>query len=446
MNDPQRIPTVDPDRGRRRMGIKNLTPGLVERGKIKIGQKGEMRKSSRGNEFQPPQKLDHFLITTMERGQDGNFLRDQQLHRQLGDKPREIPVVLIYDDIDLNFQTRYAAYKGRTLGCTGDGEVARRLAVPAKDGKPAEYTEVACPCFRQDPTYQGPDKCKINGTLSVMIQGAEAIGGVWKLRTTSYNSVVGILSSLALIKRITGGPLAGIPLMMTLTPKAVTDPVSGGQQTVYVVGLEYRGGMQALQDQGHNLLLSRTTHNLRIEHIEDEARQLISYRPSSFAAPDDVDDEVEEFYPEAVQAEIVGRQEESFAQPGKPANDNRPQGGAGGAAALNDAAMRAPVKAQAEQDHRHPGPAEGERTQPPAEQRIAGRLTYWINRETGEFSEIQKGEPVPDEGETVAKATYEEFVGGLDAGAGQQQDTSDQGGGDQQQGGGAPSGGGVCLF
>src|SRR4051812_12962875 len=42
--------------------VRNLRPGLPERGKIKIGVKGEVRKSKGGNEFQPPQKLDHFVI------------------------------------------------------------------------------------------------------------------------------------------------------------------------------------------------------------------------------------------------------------------------------------------------------------------------------------------------------------------------------------------------
>lgn len=402
MSSPERIPTVDPDRPRRRMGIKNLTPGLVERGKIKIGQKGAMRTSGQGNQFQPPQKLDHFLITTMERGQDGNFLRDEAIHRQLGDKPREIPVVLIYDDIDLNFQTRYAAYKGRSLWCSGDGEVARRMIQPGdpRNGKAPEFKEGACPCHRQDPTYTGPDKCKINGTLSVMIRGAEAIGGVWKLRTTSYNTVVGILSSLALIKRITGGPLAGIPLTLTLTPKAVADPIRGSQQTVYVVGIEYRGAMEALQNTGHELMLSRATHNLRIEHIEDEARQLISHSPANYAAPDSVDDEVEEFYPEAVQGEVVQANADGFTtEPPIAANDNRQQGG--GADALNAAAQAAPApKAEsvAEAAEKPDEPA-GDTT------RVAGRLTYWINEETGEYREIQKGEVIPTKGRPLARRT-----------------------------------------
>lgn len=291
----------------RSMGIKNLMPGLVERGKIKIGNKGAMRKSNQGNDFQAPQKLDHFLITSMARGQDNNFLRDDKIHAVLGDKPTEIPVVLLYDDIELNFQTRYACYNGKNLHCSGDGETARYIKTPAnpQTNAPAEYAERDCTCYRQDPTYQGKDKCKINGNLSVMISGVDVVGGVWKFRTTSYNSVVGLLSSLALIKRITGGPLAGIPLTLTVQPKTVSDPIKGSTQVVYMVGLEYRGAIEALQQTGYQTLLTRQQHNIRIEHIEDEAKRLISHTPQTFAAPDDIDDDLAEFYPEQLTGSAV---------------------------------------------------------------------------------------------------------------------------------------------
>lgn len=50
------------------MMLRNLAPRLAERGKIKIGIKGAKVTSRSGNEFQPPQKLDHFVVTTLERG------------------------------------------------------------------------------------------------------------------------------------------------------------------------------------------------------------------------------------------------------------------------------------------------------------------------------------------------------------------------------------------
>ena len=282
---------------RRIMQIKNLCPGLMEIGKIKIGRKGQMKKSSGGNNFQMPQKLDHFLITTMERGGDNNFLLDENVHGMLGESPKEIPVRLLYDDPELNFPTRYVCYNGKTMCCSGDGETASRLT------QGGDYKEVQCPCERQEPTYAGANKCKINGVLSVMIDGAGCVGGVWKFRTTSYNSVVGILSSLALIRRITGGRLAGIPLTMTVTPKSVADPVKGSQQTIYVVGLQYRGTVESLQNTGYQIAMNEAKHGVNMEMIEQEARRMLTYDGPALGADDSADDIVEEFYPEEVTRE-----------------------------------------------------------------------------------------------------------------------------------------------
>ncbi|KKK64397.1 hypothetical protein LCGC14_2984610, partial [marine sediment metagenome] len=200
------------------MMIKNLNPALAERGKIKIGLKGELRKSGKGNDYQLPKKLDHFRIVTMEKGADNNYIVDREIHKIYDNTPKEIAVRLLYDDIESNMQTRYACYKGRQQWCTGDGETATRIV----DGS---RTPVTCPCERQNVDYKGGnDKCKMNGALSVIIEGAEVVGGVWKFRTTSYNSIMGILGGLALIKKVTGGPLAGILLTLKISPKTVVSP------------------------------------------------------------------------------------------------------------------------------------------------------------------------------------------------------------------------------
>ncbi|MBW1953529.1 MAG: hypothetical protein JRI66_10670 [Deltaproteobacteria bacterium] len=131
------------------MAVKGLTPQLAERGKIKIGEKGEMRTSSQGKQFALPRKLDHFLITTMQRDAAGRLMPDATLMARLkpeGGKLTEIPVRLLYDDIDLNFPTRYACYKGNRCWCSGDGETAQRLT-----GENGKYQEVSCPCERIDP-------------------------------------------------------------------------------------------------------------------------------------------------------------------------------------------------------------------------------------------------------------------------------------------------------
>ena len=283
-----------PARSRHPTMIKGLIPTLPERGKIKIGMKGEVRKSQRGTEFQPPQKLDHFIVTTLQRGADGNFIPDETLMRRLGDKPTEIPVRLLYDDPTLNFPTRYACFSGRSLWCSGDGEVAIRAT-------PSGPQEVACTCERADPAYKGNDKCKMNGSLSVLIEGAGGIGGVWKFRTTSYNSIVGIMSTMAFIRSMTGGVLANIPLKLRVQPKQATAP-DGNPVTIYFVSLEFDGDMPGLQALAHGIALDRAKMNVSIEHIEEEAKRLLALAPPANVplAGDDADDVVEEFYPEQI--------------------------------------------------------------------------------------------------------------------------------------------------
>jgi hypothetical protein len=270
--------------------IKNLCPGLAEVGKIKAGRKGRMITSAKGTQFQAPEKLDHFLVTTLYRTADGNYEIDREVHQKYGEKPRRLPVRLLFDDIELNFQCRYACFQGRSLWCSGDGETASR-AVSGNGGR----QDVPCPCGRQAPDYTGQDKCKINSRLSVLIDGTERVGGVWSLRSTSWNTTVGILSSLSLIKRITGGPLAGLPLELTLNPKTAITP-EGKTMNIWVAGIEFKGSIEQLQQIGLDQAKRDALHYARIERIEQEARLLLAHDP--LALREEADDVVDEFYPD----------------------------------------------------------------------------------------------------------------------------------------------------
>ncbi len=284
------------------MAIKNLVPQLAERGKIKIGEKGELKTSQTGKQFSQPKKLDHFVVTTNQRDAAGRLMLDHNLMSRLtrcltngNQKVTQIPIRLLYDDPDLNFFTRYACYKGAKCWCSGDGELAQRLTGNGK------YQGVPCPCERQDPFYQGQDRCKIMGTLQVLIEGTDRIGGVWKYRTTSWNTVNAILSSMSLIKAITGGPLAGIPLMMVLSPKTVTIPTTGQSMTVQIVSLEYQGTESQLAELGYDIMRKRIERQVRMEQIEAEARKMLV--PPQAEAPEEQAEAAAEFYPEGFLAE-----------------------------------------------------------------------------------------------------------------------------------------------
>jgi hypothetical protein len=280
------------------MAIKNLVPRLAERGKIKIGEKGEIKTSQQGKQFAQPRKLDHFLVTTMQRDVAGRMLPDLELIRKLapqGGKLKELPVMLLYNDPDINFQTRYACYTGNRLWCCGDGEGAQRLG---EDGK---YQAVPCPCLRLEANYAGKEKCKPNGTLQVLLQGVDRIGGVWKFRTTSWNSVNSIMSSLKLIQAITGGVLAGIPLKLVLSPKTVTIPGTGQNMIVYVVSLEFPGTEQELAKIGYDIAKRRADHRAKMDQIEAEARKALEHLEET---PEEMREVQEEFYPEGVTIEV----------------------------------------------------------------------------------------------------------------------------------------------
>ncbi|MFZ5451639.1 MAG: hypothetical protein ACOZF2_07185 [Thermodesulfobacteriota bacterium] len=295
------------------MAVKGLTPQLAERGKIKIGERGEMKTSQGGKQFSQPRKLDHFLITTMQRDAAGRLMPDAALMARLkpeGGKITEIPVRLLYDDIDLNFPTRFASYRGTRCWCSGDGEMAHRLA-----GENGKYQEVTCPCERVDPLYAAPDKCKILGTLQVLIEGVDRIGGVWKYRTTSWNTVNAILSSLALVKTVTGGPLAGIPLHLVLSPKTVTVPTTGQSMLVYVVSLEFRGTESQLAELGYDIARKRMEHRVKMEQIEAEARARLL--PPQQEPLQEQEETAQEFYPEGVEGGPVTSALEPVASPGQ---------------------------------------------------------------------------------------------------------------------------------
>jgi hypothetical protein len=268
--------------------IRNLLPGLTEIGKIKIGRKGELRKTNDGREWRVPVKLDHFVVTTLERDKNDNFVIDERIMKLLGENQKRIPMRLLYDALELNFLSRYSCYHGKTLWCSGDGRGAFRTnAQGIKE-------PVTCPCGREQPGYKGPEKCKMNGALSCIIDGADVVGGVWKFRTTGYNSTVGIMSSLLLIQAMSGGLLAGLDLDMTIQPKVGTDP-DGKSVTIQVVGIQFRGSIQALHKKALEIASSNADFRIRLANVEVEARKMIGVDAELI---DQAADIVEEFHPD----------------------------------------------------------------------------------------------------------------------------------------------------
>jgi hypothetical protein len=276
---------------------------MMEIGKIKIGIKGSQITSKTGVNFRPPQKLDHFVIATTERDANGDYIQDVALMEKLKADPRSvknqeghlvgIPIRLLYNDPDLNFPTRMAAYVNGRCACEGDGEKAK-----TRDGR-----SVPCPCPRFDPKYEGKDKCKINGVLSCMIDGAVRFGGCHRFRSTGLNTASSIIGSMLAIRTATAGLLSGLPLLLLMQPKTTTVPGTGAQTTVYVVSIVYPGTVSELQNETISVKREHSQFLLTMNHIEAEVKAGGCLKLAAGASTDAEDREIaEEFYPQSLAA------------------------------------------------------------------------------------------------------------------------------------------------
>jgi len=277
--------------------IKNLTPRLPEMGGIRAGTKGEEAVSRDGKKFRLPKRLDHYIITTTERNDEGTLILDTDLMDSLKKSDRAIvnsegnltgiPIRLLYNDISLNFPTRYACYTGNKCVCSGDGEKAK-----TRDGR-----EIKCPCKQLEPTYEGKDKCRANGRLTCIIDGASMFGGCYVLRTTSINTVKQILGSLLLYHTATSGMLSFIPFLLVLKPMTTTIPTTSQLTTVYISSILYNGNPLELKKEALSIAKEHSQLLVEMKQVEASAKQLIKYEVESDEEQADVQ---AEFYPDAI--------------------------------------------------------------------------------------------------------------------------------------------------
>lgn len=172
-----------------------------ELGRIKIGELGDMRTSRKGKKFQPPKKLDHFRIATMTRGPDGNFEKDEEMHRRVGEKPTELRGILMFDEVEENFHSEMALYRGRSkdgkiLSC--DGEVVTKVATGDTGPCPKANGKDCCARLQVGDSKQ-PFSCKPYGRLHIQLWDSPHTLGYHVFRTTSWTTVRNIQGALQTI-------------------------------------------------------------------------------------------------------------------------------------------------------------------------------------------------------------------------------------------------------
>jgi hypothetical protein len=271
--------------------IQGIEPILPEIGKIKIGclNTDNPKQTKDGKTWYPPKKFDHFVVTTLDRDATGNFRKDEEVHKIIGEEPKSIPIIFIYDDPSLNLFTRYASFEGHRLFCCGDGVTAVR-----KD-KGKDPIEIKCPCILLDPDYKGENKCKFNLRLSCLITPVEKFGGVWVFRSTSYLMTMGLMNQMRLYDQATARHIAGIPFELVLAPQTSTAR-DGKQHTNQIVSINFKGSILQLREKVQ-LQLSKNTeffHNVKL--LEEKQKESIVIDDVMF--PEGEQEEIAaEFYP-----------------------------------------------------------------------------------------------------------------------------------------------------
>jgi hypothetical protein len=293
-----------------------LRPRLVQVGYLKIGRKDdEIRKSAGGREWQKPERLDHMLITTLERDSTNNLKPDAPLMESLISefgsvtktdkvpKLRQLPIALLSDDPEDLLQSKYEYYqKGRCLArCdsetltvyrTKDGE-----ALPKPIIKPCTGEHLA-PEAEQRPELppKPAEGWKLHSKLSFVIAHKLARwGGVYEHRTTSPYSAGQIYGGLLETARLNFGVLEGIPLWLVMRPIQVAPPGIPPTE-VYWLHVEMRGvGLEELQTRTMQRLEARKGSIRAVRLLQAEVRGMLT---AHVETEDEEREIAEEFHPE----------------------------------------------------------------------------------------------------------------------------------------------------
>ena len=245
------------------MAISDITPRLAEIGKIKIGGKGE--KKVRG--FLLPEKWDHFEIATLLKDEEGRLMMDVEMNARIGKDCKALDIELCYDNPVMNMPTFYALLSEGRIACMGNGHIATKT----KEDDSKE--EVVCNP-RKCNAYKNK-KCKLHGRLSVILSESNRLGGVYVFRTTGFNSIRNIMSSMGFLRGITGGVLGGIPLRMILLPMTVKPHEVEHNVKIYAVNLEYAGSPSEIKQAAADEIQRRMVLGVDMHQTEKVDKELL---------------------------------------------------------------------------------------------------------------------------------------------------------------------------
>ena len=158
------------------------------------------------------------------------FVCSPEVQEVYGETPTELDVLLPSNEKADVVRSKYAMYgSGAGLKCHGNGEEAERYDEKTKDWKPR-----TCPCefLKSDENPKG--SCTAKTSLMVMLP-LVSMGGCYQITTGSAAATKNINSSIDLIRFLTGGRIAFLPMKLRRVPTEMTH--EGHKRTHYIMSL-----------------------------------------------------------------------------------------------------------------------------------------------------------------------------------------------------------------
>ena len=144
------------------------------------------------------------------------------------------------------------------------------------------------PCDPERCEFRKNEKCKISGILSCYIPASMEIGGVYRFRTHSWNSVSNILAALQYFSDNTNGVLQGLPLKLKFLKKMTAEHGNVNTVTIVLDGIE----LQKMRELAYLEYENRMKLGINMETLQNQAKK------SGFLIfEDDPADIEDEFYP-----------------------------------------------------------------------------------------------------------------------------------------------------
>jgi hypothetical protein len=237
-----------------------------------------------------PQKDDQFTLTSQIQTRDGWLPHplDESLREHQGDKLRQIPIRLLFNEPDLNLRAEYSLFDRNTARplCVGDGEQCRRRTREGMQTLP-------CPSPDGCEIAQG-GRCKPYARLNVVV-GDEDPLGTFIFRTTGFNSIRTLAARLQYFKAVSDNKLACLPLALRLRGKSTRQ--SHGTP-IYYVDITLREGMDLEEALAKTQQMALDRHEVGFnQQALDQAARLGFANGDFEEQEEDAAAIVEEFYP-----------------------------------------------------------------------------------------------------------------------------------------------------